>query len=176
MAITLPAAPENFYSPSLNELKNVLLAKNGSSIGRIALLTSAPSSMGSTLWQEVGVAWNSNENNTGANRGTFVIGHTDIGAITGPVVGPTEGGGETGYKIQFGEIKDIPVFINGSGISTATVVGIALVEGVDNFAMGAYTNVRYIIKVADLVVTDGKKITLPAFEITMNYSEIDTGL
>jgi len=176
MAITLPAAPENFYSPSLNELKTKLLTKNGSSIGRVALLTSAPSSMGGTLWSELGAAWDSNQNGYGENRGSYVVGHADIGSIAGPVLGPVESGGEAGYKLQFGEVKDIPVFINGSGTATATVVGIALLEGVDTYAIGSYANVRYIIKVADLVVTDSKKITLPAFEVIINYSEIDTGI
>jgi len=172
MAIQLPAAPSNFYSPSLNELKNVLLAKNGSSNGRITLLTSAPQTI-DNAWTEVGAAFNSAN---GANRGSLVVGYADIGSINGPVISHVESGGEAGYKLQFGEVKDIPVYINGSNTSTAVVKGIALLEGVDTYLVGTNANVRYIISVDDIVVTDGKKITLPEFEIIINYSEVDTGV
>ena len=172
MAIELPAAPKNFYDPSLNELKTKLNATNGSSKGRITLLTAAPASIESA-WSEVGAAWNTKD---GGNRGSLVVGHSDVSTIVGPITGPVESGGELGYKLQFSEIKDIPVYINGSGNATAIVVGIALIEGVDTFSLGLNSNVRYIIKVDPIVVTDNKKITLPEFEIIINYSEIDTGV
>ena len=172
MAIILPAAPKNFYDPSLNELKDKLLAVNGSSKGRITLLTAPPIAIDSA-WAEVGAAWDTNQ---GSNRGSLVVGSADIGAINGPVLGPIEAGGEAGYKLQFGKIEDILVYINGSGTATTTVVGIALIEGVDSFALGTNPKVRYIIKVDNLVVTDGKKVTLPEFEIIINFGEIEAGV
>lgn len=161
MSLTLPSAPANFYSPSLDALKTALTS------GRAALITAAPTDI-EAAWAEVGVAA---DTTLATNRGTFVVGHADIETITGPVLGPEESVGENGYKLQFAAISEVPVYIDGTGTTTAVVVGIALVAGVSTFAGGANSNVRYIPNVTNLTVTDGGIISIPAFEIILNYSE-----
>ena len=93
--------------------------------------------------------------------------------IQGPIAGPEEPGGELGYKLHFSPVVDIPVYLDGTGVSTATIVGIALLIGVDNFAAGTDQHVAYIFKVNDLVVNDGALVKLPDTEITIYFSEED---
>lgn len=169
MALTLPSAPMNFYTPSLNELKNVLAAVNGSTKGQYVLLSAAPADI-EAAWAEVGAGGNSSNGN---NQGTLVIGNKDIEGITGPVQGPEESVGEYGYKLQFDAVDQVPIYIDGSGTTTENVNAIALVEGVDIYANGGNALVRYLLKVDNLLVTDGALINVPALEVIINYSEAD---
>ena len=169
MSIKLPAAPASFYAPSLSDLKLKLEQQNGASKGRLVLISAPPANIDSA-WAEVGVGGNSI---LSANRGAYVVGHKDIAGISGILQGPEEEGGEVGYKLVFDEVLDIPVYIDGTGSSTAVIVGIALVEGVDTFAAGTDGHVKYIFKVDNVVVNDGALIKLPSTEITIYFSEED---
>lgn len=163
----LPAAPANFYSPSLLELKNKMESVNGSTKGQIVLITTLPADI-EAAWAEVGVGGDTLD---GANRGSFVVGNADIGTVTGPLDGPEEVAGEPGQKLTFGAISNIPVYIDGSGTTIKTVIGLALVEGIDAFGAGTGALVRYFLAAGNLVVTDGGLINTPAFDILINYSE-----
>lgn len=166
--MALPSAPANFYAPSLNELKTVMEAINGSTKGQIVLLSDAPTDI-EDAWAEVGVA---GDTANAANRGTLVVGHKDIEAITGPVLGPEEEAGENGYKLQFAGVDQVPVYIDGSGTTTIIIKGIALVEGVDLFANGTTDHLKYIFKTSSLLLTDGTLTNIPAAEVTINYAEV----
>lgn len=168
MALTLPSAPLNFYTPSLLALKTAMETINGSTKGQIVLLTDVPANI-EDAWAEIGVAGDTVDN---TNRGTLVMGHADIGLITGPVLGPEESIGENGYKLQFEAVEDVPVYIDGSGTSFDSVIGLALVEGVDLFANGTAGHVRYIFKINPLILTDGILTDLPATELIINYGEV----
>ena len=167
MAIILPAAPKNFYDPSLITLKDDLDRVNGFTKGQIALITALPADI-EAAWAELGVG---GDTLNGLNRGTAVIGHAPISVITGPVTGPEEAPGETGYKLQFDEVVDVPVYIDGSGLSTAVVIGMALVVGVDAYAAGTDNHLKYIMKVNNVTLTDDSLVTIPGVEIIINYSE-----
>lgn len=168
MALTLPSAPPNFYTPSLSTLKAAMEAVNGSTKGQIVLLTDVPANI-ADAWAEVGVAGDTVDD---TNRGSLVMGHADVSAITGPVLGPEESPGENGYKLQFAENQNVPVYIDGTGSSFDTVVGLALVEGVDLFANGTAGHLRYIFKINPLILTDGIVTDLPAVELIINYGEV----
>lgn len=168
MAITLPTAPANFYLPSLQELKDVMESVNGSTGGQIALLTDIPADI-ETAWAECGVAGDTVD---ATNRGTLVMAHADVSAITGPMLGPEESLGENGYKLQFAENPNVPIYIDGSGTSFDTVVGLALVEGVDLYANGLNTMIRYIFKINPLILTDGIFTDMPAVELIINFAEV----
>jgi len=90
MALILPAAPKNFYDPSLNSLKSDLEAINGFTKGQISLITALPADI-EAAWAEVGVG---GDTANGLNRGSVVIGNAAITTITGPVLGPEESPGE----------------------------------------------------------------------------------
>lgn len=167
MAIILPTAPKNFYDPSLTTLKNVLDALNGNTKGQLVLINDVPNDI-ENCWGEVGVAGNTIEN---TNKGSMVIGHADLLTITGPVAGDTEASDEPRYKLQFNEIPEITVYLDGSGVSTSIIKGIALVAGVDTFSFGVNDNVKYLLKVNDVSVTDGSILRIPGFEIIIGYSE-----
>ena len=167
MAITLPTAPANFYTPSLSQLKTVLETVNGSTKGQAVLLNGLPTNI-NDCWSEVGVAGDTSGN---TNRGSLVMGHHDIGIITGPVLGPEESVGENGYKLQFAEILNMPIYIDGSGTSFDTAIGLAFVEGVDLFANGTANHLRYIFNITPLILTDGNFTDIPALELIINYAE-----
>jgi len=169
MAISLPAAPQSFYLPSLNTLKDSLEATHGSTKGQVALITVSPDNIDS-CWSQVGAAGNTVAT---ANRGIYVVANKDIGIISEPIAGPEETGGELGYKLHFSPVIDIPVYIDGTGASTAVIVGIALLVGVDNFAAGTDAHVKYIFKVNDLTINDGALVKLPDTEVTIYFSEED---
>lgn len=168
MALTLPSAPANFYEPSLTALKAAMEAINGSTKGQIVLLSDVPADI-EDAWAEVGVA---GDTVNASNRGTLVIGHKNVGVITGPVLGPEEDVGENGYKLEFAAVPEVPVYFDGSGTSTIIVKGIALVEGIDLFANGTIDHLKYILKTNDLVLTDGTLTNVPAAEVIINYAEV----
>jgi len=167
MALILPAAPKNFYNPSFLDFKTKLLAVNGLTQGKLTLLIDPPTTI-ETAWAEVGAAGDTVSN---TNRGTLVIGSADIVGISDPIVGPEEITGETGYKVQIAVVPSIPIYIDGTGSTTATVKGVAAIEGVDTFAAGTDGLVRYLFNVNDILVTDGGLISTPVIEVTINYSE-----
>lgn len=167
MALELPSAPANFYSPSLSTLKAAMEAVNGSTSGKVVLLSTIPTDI-EDAWAEVGVAGDTVNN---SNRGSLVIGHKDVGVITGPVLGPEGSPGENGYKLQFAAVDQVPIYIDGSGIATSPVVGFALVIGVDNYANGTVDHLKYIFKLNNIVLTDGGLINLPAVELIINFAE-----
>jgi len=159
MSIILPTAPANFYSPSLNKLKDDLLATNGSTKGQITLLTAAPDNA-NTAWAEVG-AGNPTIDNT---RGTLVAGQADIELIVGPSPSYQETGEEFGYKLEIAKISNIKVDLQG-GISSTILVGFAMIVGRDTFAQGTNDDVRYLAKLEDALVIEavsGKSIELHA--------------
>lgn len=168
MTLKLPAAPASFHAPSLSTLKENLEVANGASVGRIALITEVPLDI-EKAWNDVGVSYDTDK---GYNRGQRVVGHTSIGTISDILVGPVEpNSGETGYKLQFGEVLNVPIYIDGTGTSTTTIIGAALLKGVDTFAYGQNSDVVYIIAKTPLLVTDGTSINLDGFEIIIGYSE-----
>jgi len=164
----LPTAPKSFYDPSLNEIRNKLLAQNGSTIGQIALITAPPVAI-ETAWAEVGSGNNSDPSN---DVGTLVIGVANITTISEPVEGPEEVVGEYGYKLQFGAIPEVQIKIDDTGTTTAVIVGAALIVGRDTFDLGSDADVRYIAKIKDLTVTDGSIISLPDWELIINYAKV----
>lgn len=167
MSLILPSAPANFYAPSLNELKDKLEAVNGSTKGQLTLITGIPTNI-ENCWSEVGAGGDTLD---GSNRGSLVVANVDIPVITGPILGPEESLGENGYKLVFDAIDALPVYIDGTGSSSVTIIGGALVEGADLYAAGTAGMVRYLLKTSEITVTDGGLITLPSFEIVINYSE-----
>jgi len=167
MTLILPAAPKNFYDPSLTTLKDVLEAVNGFTVGQVTLITALPENI-EAAWAEVGVG---GDTANGLNRGSAVIGHGPIAGIIGPILGPEESIGENGYKLQFEEIPNVPIYIDGSGTTTAVVIGMALVVGTDAYAAGTDDYLKYILKVNNVTLTDDSLVTIPGVEIIINYSE-----
>ena len=170
MTLILPSAPANFYAPSLDTLKANMEAINGSTKGQVVLITAPPVDI-ENAWSEVGAA---GDTAGAANRGTEVIGNADVGIITGPILGPEEAIGENGYKLQLGEVDKIEIYIDGSGSATATIIGVALVAGIDIYVNGTPDHLKYLLKVNDLIVTDGGLVSLPEVEIIINYSELES--
>jgi len=167
MALILPSAPANFYEPSLTVFKESVLRVNGSTKGQMALITAVPANI-ENAWAAVGVAGDTVQ---ATNRGSFVIGNTDVVDITGPLIGPEESPGETGYKLTFDATPEMTIYIDGTGTTTATVIGAAILEGVDTYAGGTTDHLKYIFKTDPIVVTDGGLISLPEMELIINYSE-----
>lgn len=169
MTLILPSAPKNFYDPSLLELKTVLETVNGNSAGQVSLIVTLPVDI-ETAWAEVGAGNHSIDNPV--NFGSEVVGSGPMGTISDVLIGTEESPGENGHKIQIGAIPEIEVYIDGSGTTQATVIGLCLLVGRDNFSQGADADLRYIVPVDNLIVTDGQLLSTGGFEIAINYSEI----
>jgi len=182
MSIILPTAPANFYTPTLNALKNDLSATNGITKGQVTLLSAAPENA-NTAWAEVGAG-----NAANPERGTLVVGQADIELIVGPVASNEETSEEFGYKLEFSKIPDITVNI--SPTPNTDIVGFALIIGRDTFAEGSNDDVRYLAKIEDITITineksilrrvigirsinvdDGALIELPQWNLIINYAE-----
>lgn len=166
--MNLPTAPKNFYTPSLAGLKADLEQSNGLTKGQISVITAAPANI-EAAWAEVG---SGNHNDPSNEVGTLVVGVADLTLITGPVQGPEEVPGEYGYKLQFESIPEVEIKIDGSGTTTAIIIGAALLIGRNLLADGSDLDVRYIAKIQDLTVTDGSLISLPDWELIINYGEV----
>ena len=169
MSIQLPAAPANFYTPSLQTLKDALEARNGMLSGQIVILKGIPDNI-EIAWNDVGVGNNTVRN---TNRGNLVIGHAPITSISAILKGDIESGGEPGYKLQFEATPKVPIYIDGSGISSASMLGLALVIGHDLFASGSDDSLKYLLKSENIFVKDGGLINLPQFEINIEYGTED---
>jgi len=164
----LPIAPLNFYTPSLLEIQSVLKAANDGITGQVSLITAAPLDI-ENAWAEVG---SGDLNDPGNQVGSNVVGVGLITDIIGPVGGPVIVNTSTGgYKLQFTAVPDIDIKIDGSGTTTAIVVGAAMLVGRALFGDGVEADVRYITKLDDLIVTDGSKVLLPDWELIINYAE-----
>ena len=182
MSIILPAAPANFYAPTLNTLKNDLLANNGSTTGQVTLLTGTPDDI-NNCWAEVGAGGD-------ATKGSLVAGKGTIPLIIGPTAATFEGTSEFGYKLEFAKIPSITIDI-GTG-NSILLVGFALIIGRDTFSQGTNDDVRYIAKLEeaivvstiqntrrviafgdtiDIQVDDGDVIELPEWNLIINYAE-----
>lgn len=170
MALTLPTAPKNFYEPSLQGLKDALEAVNGSSSGTITLLKTIPTTA-DTAWAEAGAG--NHEIETPANFGTEVIGSGPMGDISAILAGPEESVGESGYKLTIGVTPEILVYIDGTGVTTATGIAACLIVGRDTFAEGSDLDIRYMLPIDNLLVRDGQIVSFKEFEILINYSETD---
>jgi len=186
VSIILPTAPANFYTPSLNTLKDILLATNGSTKGQITLLTATPDNA-NTAWAEVG-AGNPNIDST---RGTLVAGQAEIELIIGPSPAYLETGDEFGYKLEMAKISNVVIDIQGFD-SSALIVGFAMIVGRDTFAQGTNDDVRYLAKLEDALITevnsgntieshavgvlsipvdDDDIIEIPEWELIINYAQ-----
>jgi len=186
MSIILPTAPANFYTPSLNTLKNDLEEINGSTKGQITLLTAAPDDV-NTAWSEVGAG---NKDLGNVIKGSLVAGQAPITLIVGPSPQYQEGTSEFGYKLEFAKIPDVLVEIGST--DSILIVGFALIIGRDNFSQGTNDDVRYIAKLEDAIITDpitniikarhaagiqnisvedGELVELPEWSIIINYAE-----
>jgi len=163
----LPTAPANFYVPSLSEIKDVMEAQNGGTYGQVSLITAPPADI-EAAWSEVG---SGNHMTEGNEVGTLVVGVAAIASISNVLAGPEETPGEIGYKIQFDAVPEIHIKIDGTGTTTAVIIGAALIVGRDTFESGTNDDVRYITKIQDLTVTDGGIITLPNWELIINYAQ-----
>ena len=185
MSIILPAAPMNFYTPSLDTLKNDVSAINGQTAGQVTILTEVPDDINSA-WAEVG----SGNSALDSSVGTFVIGKAPVGVIVGPSPAYLEGTSEYGYKLEFSKISDIVIKLP-LGVDSILIVGFAVIVGRDYFVDGTNDDVRYINKTEGIIVTngltgaikekeagtnnipvnDGDIIELPAWELIINYAE-----
>jgi len=186
VSIILPTAPANFYTPSLTELKAVLGATNGQTAGQLTLLTAAPDDANNS-WAEVGAG----NPDLGNARGTLVAGQAPIGFITDPAPAYLEGTTEYGYKLQFAKVN-VEVDID---VSSAILVGFALLVGRDTFAEGSNADVRYLARldnaiiidpvlntrtrrhssnlpgVQSIPVNDKDILELPAWDLVINYAQ-----
>ena len=169
MALILPSATKNFYEPSLVDFKAVLEAVNGNSAGQVSLITTLPADI-ETAWATVGAGNHTIDSPT--NFGTDVVGSGPMGTISDVIVGTAESPEEVGYKLQIGAIPEIQVYIDGTGLTQATVIGLCLLVGRDNFSQGSDADLRYMLPVDNLVVTDGQLLSTGGFEIGISYSEI----
>ena len=159
---TLPIAPKSFYDPSLDALKAALEVTNGSTSGQLALITAPPTDI-EAAWAEVGAGGD-------GTLGSNVIGVADITTISVPVIGEAEGTtGEVGYKLQ---IDATPSMILNTGGGTVTALGIALLVGRDTLVDGSNADVKYIISIDPVQLTDGGVISIPAFEIGISYATV----
>ena len=171
MAIILPTAPKNFYTPSLQGLKDSLEATNGVSTGRATLLTGLPTNI-DTAWAEVGCGNPLQEDFTNSsNRGTLVIGTGLLGSISEVIAGASESAEETGYKLTFDAIPECDIYIDGSNITTASVVGLALIAGRDTFSSGGNDDVKFILPINNITVTDSQLASFKTFDISIGYAE-----
>lgn len=155
MALVAPVAPKNFYEDGLTGLKTALEQVNGSSSGRVALISALPADI-EAAWAEVGVGGD-------ASVGTVVLGYADLQAISAVIAGDAEGAGENGYKLTFDAIPGVGID------TTSTSIALALLVGRDTFAGGSDADVRYIVDMTDLAVTSGVDINLPTFDVEIQY-------
>lgn len=162
----LPAAPKNFYTPSLQEIKNVLESVNGTTKGQLTLITGVPELIEES-WNDVG---SGSTLEGGTTTGRYVVGVSPLSSIGDIVAGTVEDGDEYGYKIVIDSVEDIQIYIDGSGTTTANVIGMALIVGRDVFNGGTDSDVRYIGKLPSTLVTDGGQLTLKPWEIQVNYA------
>jgi len=165
MSIILPTAPANFYVPTLETLKDDLLTVNGSTQGQITLLTDTPDDA-NLAWSRVGAG---NSNIDPNNRGDLVAGQATIQVVVGPVPAYSETSEEFGYKLEFSKIADVIVKLQPL-VTSAVIVGFAVIIGKDTFAEGTNNDVRYFGKL-DMTVEDGQIFDLPAWDIIINYAE-----
>lgn len=183
MSIILPTAPSNFYTPSLEKLKNDVSASNGSTSGQITILTAAPDNA-DTAWGEVGAG----NKTIDLSKGSLVAGQASIGLISGPEIAVSEANDETGFKLSFSKVRNIEIRIGNVG--SILIVGFAVIVGRDDFAYGTDDDVRYIAKIEEVLITDGETgevttgissdgftvkdgdlIELPQWDIIINYAE-----
>jgi len=186
MSIILPAAPANFYTPTLNTLKDDVSAVNGQTTGQVTILTAAPDDINSA-WSEAGAG----NPDLDEDRGSLVVGQAPIGIIVGPSASYLEGTSEYGYKLEFSKVINITIKL-ASGVGSALLVGFGVIVGRDFFNDGSNNDLRYIGKIEDLIITDpvtglnrerravgiqnisvsdGDIIELPAWELIVNYAE-----
>ena len=170
MALLLPSAPKNFYAPSLDKLKEELELSDLGNVGQIVIITAPPVNI-ETAWEELKVAGNTSGS---SNRGSLVVGHKNAGVITAlqPMGTPEAGYDDVGYYLHLAEVNDIPIYIDGSGSTTALAIGIALIKGEDLVAEGTNDHVKYIFAITPVTVTDGGLTHMPEVTINLNYSEV----
>lgn len=162
----LPTAPKNFYTPSLTTLKTVLEQSNGLTTGQMTLITGHPPDI-EDAWSYVGSGNASDVNNV---TGSLVVGVAPLAGLSDPLVGSEEVINEYGYKVTVNAVEGIKIFIDGSGISTALIVGVALIAGRNLFSDGTNDDVRYLNGIKPLTVTDGGVMDVDEFNILIDYA------
>ena len=186
MSVILPAAPTNFYLPSLNELKDKLEETNGQTKGQITLLSAVPDTVNSA-WSQVGAG----NKLIDSSHGTLVIGQAEISFIAGPSPAYAETAQEYGYKLEFAKITEIEIDLP-AGVDSTLLVGFGVIVGRDDFSQGSNDDVKYLGKIEDIVITDvnqvrrglksfpgiydigvsdGDIIELPEWNLIINYAE-----
>ena len=157
MALTAPVGAKTFYEDGLLGLKAALEQVNGASSGRLTVINALPASIDSGSWAVVGVGGD-------GITGTAVLGYADLQAISTVLAGEEEDIGENGWKLTFDPVDDVPIS------TTGTAIAIALVVGRDTFAGGSDLDVRYVVNLTNLAVTDGTSINVPTWNVEIQFA------
>jgi len=154
MALTAPVAAKTLYE---NGLSGLITNITG---GRIALLSALPTDIDSGSFAVCGVA----DDSVGAtNVGSAVLGFADIGSISAVVEGDSEGAGEHGWKVTFGQITGVNVD------TTGTAIAFAMVKSTATFAGGVDTDILYIVDLTDIAVSASTTVNIPTWDIEIQY-------
>ena len=157
MALTAPVGAKTFYEDGLLGLKAALEQVNGASSGRLTVINALPASIDSGSWAVVGAGGD-------GSVGTAVLGYADLQAISTVLAGEEEGVGENGWKLTFDPVDNVSID------TTSTAIAIALVVGRDTFAGGSDLDVRYVVNLTNLAVTDGTSINVPTWNVEIQFA------
>lgn len=158
MAQVAPVGAKTFYVNGLQGLKDALEAVNGVTSGLLTAITAMPADIDSGSWAEVGAG------GVDGNVGSNVIAYAPLAAISNVIAGDAEGPGETGWKLTFTGVDNIPI------LTTDIAIAFALIVGRDTFAGGSDADVRYIVDMTDTTLTALTNVDLPTFDVEIKYA------